>query len=178
MQQIQVSDLKTVLSQDRAGDAIILDVRSPGEYQSERIEGTSNIPLNEIERHVHNLSNYKHIYVHCASGARSQQACQKLDTLGLDNIVNVEGGLSAWKNAGFPVYRSTKAPLPLNQQVQVAAGSLILTGVALGVAVNPAFIGLSAFVGAGLTFAGLTGNCAMGVLLAQMPWNRAPQSQS
>jgi rhodanese-related sulfurtransferase len=173
MQQIQVSDLRTVLNQDRAGEAIILDVRTPGEYQSERIEGTANIPLSEIDRHLDNLRNYNHIYVHCASGARSSQACEKLNTLGLDNIVNVEGGLSAWKNEGFPVYRSTNAPLPLNQQVQVAAGSLILTGVTLGAIVNPIFMGISAFVGAGLTYAGLSGNCGMAILLARMPWNRA-----
>ena len=173
MQNIEVSHLKEVLNQDRAGEAIILDVRTAGEYQSEHIDGTANIPLNEIDRHVNNLRGYKHIYVHCASGNRSSQACQKLNTLGLDNIVNVEGGLSAWKQAGFPVYRSTRAVLPINQQVQVAAGSLILLGVTLGTLINPLFIGISAFVGAGLTFAGLSGTCTMGLILARMPWNRA-----
>ena len=173
MQKIQVTQLKDVLNQDRAGEAIILDVRTSGEYQSEHIEGTANIPLSEIDRHIDNLKQYKHIFIHCASGNRSSQACQKLGTLGLDNIVNVEGGLSAWKQAGFPVYRSTRATLPINQQVHVAAGTLILSGMVLGTLINPALYGISAFVGAGLTFAGLTGTCTMGLILARMPWNRA-----
>jgi len=173
MQTIDVSQLRTVLGQDRAGDAIILDVRTAGEYQSEHIEGTANIPLSEIDNHTENLRHYRHIYVHCASGNRSSQACQKLNTLGLDNIVNVSGGISAWKQAGFPVYKSTRAILPINQQVQVVAGSLILLGVILSLLVHPALIGISAFVGAGLTFAGLSGTCTMGLILARMPWNRA-----
>ena len=59
------------------------------------------------------------------------------------------------------------------RQVQIAAGALILAGVILSVTVNPAFLGLSAFVGAGLTFAGVTGWCGMAHLLALMPWNKA-----
>ena len=173
MQTIQVNALKNVLSQERAGDAIILDVRTPAEYNGERIEGTANIPLDQINQHIDTLRDYKHIYVHCASGNRSSQACQKLGTLGLDNIVNVEGGISAWKDAGFPVFRSTKATLPIQQQVHIVAGSLAFTGAVLGLIINPAFVLISAFVGAGLTFAGVTGTCTMGLILARMPWNRA-----
>ena len=63
-------------------------------------------------------------------------------------------------------------PLPLMRQVQIAAGVLILLGVALGYTVNSGFFLLSAFVGAGLAFAGITGFCGMARLLALMPWNR------
>ncbi len=58
------------------------------------------------------------------------------------------------------------------RQVQITAGLLILTGIVLGWAVNPIFYALSAFVGAGLTFAGATGWCGMAMLLKTMPWNR------
>ena len=58
------------------------------------------------------------------------------------------------------------------RQVQIAAGLLILAGVALGLVVAPAWFGLAGFVGAGLTFAGLTGWCGMARLLALLPWNR------
>jgi rhodanese-related sulfurtransferase len=173
MQTIQVATFRDVLNQDHAGDAVILDVRTPSEHNSERILGTTNIPLDEIEKHLDELRGYKHVYVHCASGNRSSQACQKLSTLGLDNIINVEGGLSAWKDAGFPIFKNESAPLPIPQQVHVVAGSLVLTGAVLGLLLNPLFILISAFVGAGLTYAGLSGTCMMGVLLARMPWNRA-----
>lgn len=173
MQTIQANQLRELIRQDNLGEAVIIDVRTANEYRNERIDGTANVPLDEIERHVDNLRQYKHVYVHCASGGRSSQACQKLNTLGLDNIVNVQGGINAWKDAGFPVYRSTKYTLPIQQQVQIAAGSLVLLGVILSTLVHPLWLGLSAFVGAGLTFAGVTGTCTMGLILARMPWNRA-----
>ena len=173
MQTIQVNALKDVLKTDNAGEAIILDVRTPAEYNAEHIEGTANIPLDQIDQHLNTLRGYKHIYVHCASGNRSTQACRKLDTLGMDNIINVEGGLSAWKSEGFPIFRSRKSVLPIMQQVQIVAGSLAFMGAVLGLIINPAFVLISAFVGAGLTFAGATGTCTMGLILARMPWNRA-----
>jgi hypothetical protein len=62
--------------------------------------------------------------------------------------------------------------ISLERQVRIAAGSLVLIGSALAWWVHPAFIGLAAFVGAGLVFAGATDTCGMGLLLARMPWNR------
>ena len=58
------------------------------------------------------------------------------------------------------------------RQVQIAAGSLVLLGLILSQTVAPAWILLCWFVGAGLTFAGLSGFCGMARLLALMPWNR------
>jgi rhodanese-related sulfurtransferase len=87
----------------------------------------------------------------------------------------LEGGVDGWAAAGFPVVENAKAPLEIMRQVQIAAGSLVVAGVALGLLVHPAFFGLSAFVGAGLTFAGATGFCGMARLLAVMPWNRPVQ---
>jgi hypothetical protein len=67
-----------------------------------------------------------------------------------------------------------KAPLEIMRQVQIAAGLLVLTGVGLGLGVNPLFFALAALVGAGLTLAGATGFCGMARLLALAPWNRRP----
>ena len=86
-------------------------------------------------------------------------------------MVNVEGGTLACVEAGLPVVRGKKA-ISLERQVRIAAGSLVLLGVLLGWFVHPAFIGLSAFVGAGLVFAGITDTCGMGMMLARMPWNQ------
>jgi hypothetical protein len=62
--------------------------------------------------------------------------------------------------------------MSLERQVRIAAGILILVGVALHYLVHPYLLGLSAFVGAGLVFAGVTDTCAMGMLIAKMPWNQ------
>ncbi len=76
----------------------------------------------------------------------------------------------AWEQAGLSVTRGKKA-ISLERQVRIAAGLLVLIGVGLSF-VHPYWIGLSAFVGAGLTFAGITDTCGMGLLLARMPWNK------
>jgi len=172
MQTIDVRDLKDLLSHESAADTLVIDVRTPVEYQREKIVGVVNMPLDDIENYVDDLRDYNHVYVHCASGNRSTQACTKLDTLGLDNIVNVSGGITAWKDAGFHTRENKRAPLPIMQQVQIAAGSLVLVGVILSLLVHPVLIGISAFVGAGLIFAGWSGICTMGLILARMPWNR------
>jgi rhodanese-related sulfurtransferase len=59
-----------------------------------------------------------------------------------------------------------------SRQVRIAAGALVFIGAVLGYFVHPYFIGLSAFVGAGLVFAGITDTCGMGMMIAKMPWNR------
>jgi rhodanese-related sulfurtransferase len=96
---------------------------------------------------------------------------------GVTNVINVEGGTRAWDQAGLPVVRGKKT-ISLERQVRIAAGSLVLLGAALGYFINPLFIGLSAFVGAGLIFAGVTDTCGMGMMLAKMPWNQVRDSAS
>ena len=95
---------------------------------------------------------------------------------GFSNVVNIEGGTMACVEAGLPVVRGKKA-ISLERQVRIAAGSLVLLGAALSF-VHPAFIGLSAFVGAGLVFAGITDTCGMGLILARMPWNQSGNSST
>jgi len=84
----------------------------------------------------------------------------------------LDGGLDAWKKAGLPVALDRSQPIDIIRQVQIAAGSLVLMGMLLGTLFSPGFYALSAFVGAGLVFAGVSGFCGMAHLLALMPWNR------
>ena len=96
---------------------------------------------------------------------------------GFTNIVNVEGGTLACVEHGLPVVRGNKM-VSLERQVRIAAGLLVLVGALLGWLVHPALHGLSAFIGAGLLFAGITDTCGMGMLLARMPWNQLPDQAS
>ena len=77
----------------------------------------------------------------------------------------------AWRRARLPV-REGRKRLPVDRQVQLIAGGMVLTGLALGTLVNPWFLVISAFFGAGLTFAGATGTCGLALVLLKMPWNR------
>ena len=89
----------------------------------------------------------------------------------------MEGGTLACEAANLPVVRGQKA-ISLERQVRIAAGSLVLIGAILGFWVDPYWIALAAFVGAGLIFAGITDTCGMAMLLARMPWNQVPAEDS
>lgn len=153
----------------------LIDVRTPVEFQEVHVGFAKNYPLDRLDANAlttsRNGNAEKPLYVICRSGGRSKMACQKLISGGLSNIVNVEGGTVACQAAGLPVVKGKKA-VSLERQVRIAAGALVLVGVILGFGVHPGFYGISAFVGAGLVFAGVTDTCAMGMVLAKMPWNQ------
>lgn len=152
----------------------LIDVRTPVEFQETHVSYARNVPLERFDAKkfvTERNGSPKTVYVMCRSGGRAQQACEKLLAAGAPNVVNVEGGVLAWDQAGLPVVRGKKA-ISLERQVRIAAGSLVLLGSAIGFFVTPYGIGLSAFIGAGLVFAGITDTCGMGMVLARMPWNQ------
>jgi rhodanese-related sulfurtransferase len=151
----------------------LIDVRTPVEFQELHVEGARNIPLDRLDPpHLlkERATPSEPIYFICQKGGRAGQACEKFHRAGFTNVINVEGGTQACVEVGIPAVRGKKA-MSLERQVRIAAGSLVLLGVGLSL-VHPWFIGLSAFVGAGLVFAGITDTCGMGMLLARMPWNQ------
>ena len=159
----------------------LIDVRTPVEFREVHVEVARNVPLDQLDpaalMQARNGSANEPLYVICRSGSRGQQACEKFLKAGFSNVVNVEGGTLACVEAGLSVIRGKKA-ISLERQVRIAAGSLVLLGAGLGAFVHPAFMGLSAFVGAGLMFSGITDTCGMGMLLARMPWNGCSQTES
>ncbi len=153
----------------------LIDVRTGAEYREVHAEPARPVPLDGLEprkvMEARNGTKDDPLYVICHSGSRGRQACERFAAAGYRNVVNVEGGTRAWERAGLPVVRGKKS-VSLERQVRIAAGSLVVLGTGLGAFVHPGFLGLSAFVGAGLVFAGITDTCGMGMLLARMPWNR------
>ena len=155
--------------------AVLIDVREADEHAREHIPGAVNRPLSALGPRL-DAGGARAVIFHCKSGGRTATSATRLAeaAAGCDAYV-VAGGLDAWKGAGLPTVADRRQPIEIMRQVQIAAGALILLGGALGWLVDPAFFALSIGVGAGLTFAGLTGTCAMATLLRRMPWNRAPQ---
>lgn len=156
----------------KAGDAVLIDIREPDEYAREHIPGAKSLPISSLDGSDLTLASGQHAIFHCKSGMRTDSNCARLAQHVRGEAFMLEGGLDAWRASGLPTAKDEKAPLEINRQVQITAGSLILIGVLLGWLVNPAFFGLSAFVGAGLMFAGISGWCGMATLLQAMPWNR------
>jgi rhodanese-related sulfurtransferase len=173
MRQISVDSFKEVVTAERGNSSVdFINVCTPAEYKEKHIAGVRNIPLDALKNHVQEFAGKQTVYVHCRSGRRAEQAIARLHELGVTaELVNVEGGLLAWDEAGHPTSTLTNR-MPIMRQVLLIAGSLVLLGILLSLVGHPWFIALSAFVGAGLTFAGASGWCGMSFLLARMPWNK------
>lgn len=157
-----------------AGRAVLIDIREPVEFARERIPGArlASIEVIETVDFTADKDKGRAAIFHCASGARTRMNAERLVALGFRQNFVLDGGLQAWKHAGLPTRLDTSQPIELMRQVQIAAGSLVLLGALLAAFVDPRFVWLSGFVGAGLLFAGVTGFCGMARLLALMPWNR------
>jgi rhodanese-related sulfurtransferase len=165
----------------KAAAVDLIDVRTPVEFREIHVAFARNLPLDRLDPQDltagRDAASERPLYFICQKGGRGQQACEKLAAAGFAHAVNVEGGTLACEAAGLPVVRGKKA-VSLERQVRIAAGSLVLLGAALAYFVHPAWLALAAFVGAGLVFAGITDTCGMAMLLARMPWNRLPESES
>lgn len=160
------------------GEAVtLIDVRTPLEYRHVHVPFAENLPLDELDSLTESRRAQwagKPVYVICQSGSRAKTACERLRQAGIQAI-SVEGGTKGWTDAGLAVKRG-RGVISLDRQVRIGAGSLVLLGVGLGTMVHPGFLGIAAFVGAGLVFAGVTDTCGMAMLLARMPWNQLPKS--
>jgi len=154
----------------REGRAVLLDVREPAEHRALRIADARLMPLASVD--AGQVPSGEKLVVHCLKGGRGSAACEKLlrQNPGLE-IYNLAGGIQGWEAAGLPVIRG-KAMLPLDRQVQLAMGSVLILAAALTLAVNSNWAWLTAALGAGLALAGLTGFCGLAYILARMPWNR------
>ena len=154
----------------------LLDVRTPAEHAGIHVPEVQLVPLDQLDAtklaSVNGFAKDQPLYIFCRTGNRAKQAAEKLEKSGYAQCHVVDGGTMAWAEAGLPVTRGTSKVISLERQVRIAAGGLVLTGVLLAQFVNPAFIWLSGFIGAGLTLAGITDWCGMGMLIAKMPWNQ------
>ena len=164
---------------EQQGSALLLDVRTPAEFEEVHIDGAVLHPLNEFNpAHVQKLAEGKRAcFVICRSGGRARQAAEKLAAHGLTSVQIMTGGMQSWESEGLPVKRG-RSTISLERQVRIAAGALVFAGSLLAYLFSPGWIALPAFVGAGLMFAGITDTCGMGMVLARMPWNNRKPSSS
>ncbi len=163
-------DARRVREMLQGGECVVVDVREPDEHAREHIEGTTLMPLSRFDPAA--LPEGATVVFHCRSGTRSQEAAQKALAAGCAGVCYLAGGISAWRQAGLPIVENHRAPISIMRQVQITAGSLVVAGTLLGAFVDPWWLVLSGFVGAGLTFAGVSGTCGLALVLGKMPWNK------
>ena len=165
--------------QKQSTNLVLIDVRSPMEYQIQHIKDSFNIPLDKISTESvesllseHKLAHDESVYLICKSGKRSKMAQQKLeDSPG--SIICIDGGIDDMTDDNTIQFNEGSSRfLSLERQVRITVGALILNGFILGASVNPAFYSVTAFLGAGLIVSGITDWCGMGLMIAKMPWNK------
>lgn len=174
MKEITPKAFRDLMAKAKDEDVLVLDVREPHEHEGGHIPNVYNLPLCDIEHHLDEIKKYKQVLVHCQSGRRSEAALGILSEHGID-AAHMLGGIAAWQQEGHPIKKRGKV-MPIMQQVLLIAGLLVFTGTLLTAYVHPGFGLLTGFVGAGLTYAGASGNCLMARLLGYMPWNRSTRS--
>jgi rhodanese-related sulfurtransferase len=170
-------DVQTLQERLRADDAPrVLDVRTPAEFETAHIPGAYNVPLDTLREHRGELRRHldDDVVLVCRSGQRATQAENALRDAGLPGLRVLDGGMVAWESAGAPVNRGRQT-WELERQVRLVAGSIVAVSVLASILLPP--LKWVAFaIGAGLTFAAVTNTCAMGMMLAKMPWNRTTGS--
>lgn len=158
---------------DRLDTYTVIDVRTPGEYATGHLPGAHNIPLDHLHTALPALKAAAargELLMVCASGNRSATACEQLSAADIP-ATTLTGGTTAWTAQGHRVDSAASATWPMERQVRLAAGSLVVAGLALGTRYRPARW-LSAAIGGGLVFSAATNTCGMAALLAKLPHNQ------
>ena len=162
----------------RRAELTVIDVRTPGEFAGGHVPGAHNIPLDrldEAEDALRVAAVRGPLALVCASGNRSLTALRTLREAGIA-AASVEGGTKGWSEAGHPLDRpalpeGARPRWPMERQVRLAAGSLVLLGLGTGLAFPRARL-LSAGIGAGLVYSAVSDTCGLAAVLSKLPYNR------
>jgi len=159
---------------DRQDDLLLIDVRAAGEFETAHIRGSYHVPLPLLKEHTPDFAARMgtHVVLICQSGARAEQARQRLGSAGLNGAMVLSGGVPAYASVGGDIVRG-RSSWALERQVRMAAGSLVLAGMLAGRFISPNLRVIAGTIGAGLAYSAATNSCALGRVLSWMPWNRS-----
>jgi rhodanese-related sulfurtransferase len=150
----------------------VIDVRTPGEFETGHIEGSYNVPLDLLDEHISDLAALEHnVVLVCQSGARATKALDQLVAAGKSNLRLLEGGISAWTASGGDIARTNRTRWAMERQVRLAAGSVVVASIVGSIWLRPVRV-LAGLIGAGLVFSAVTNTCGMARVLAKLPYNR------
>ena len=157
---------------DSATPPRVLDVRTPASSSRRISPAPTTCRLDLLREHRDEIIKHldEDVVLVCRSGQRATQAEETLRTAGFTNVHILDGGIAAWEAKGFAVNRGAQR-WDLERQVRLVAGSIVL-GSVLGSIAAPKLKWVAGAIGGGLTFAALSNTCAMGMMLAKLPYNR------
>ncbi|WP_313824965.1 rhodanese family protein [Leclercia sp.] len=165
----------TEVKQKLKSGAQLVDIRGRDEWEYEHIQDSFSVPLDQrlpdgLTLLGQNPSGC--VIFHCQTGMRTEAKKAQCAALGAAaKVYLLKGGMNAWKSAGYTTVKAKRRVLPVMRQVQIVAGTLVVSGLLAGALWTEWLYFLAGFVGCGLIFAGITGWCGMAVLLERMPWN-------
>ncbi|WP_395338031.1 rhodanese-like domain-containing protein [Ningiella sp. W23] len=156
----------------------LVDVREAIEFAGGHIPDSELHPVSHISTDAIKMDKDA-VIVYCQKGVRGAKACKKIcammeqtiDTPRKIEVFNLSGGIEAWESDGLDIVRLKTKVLPLQRQVQLAIGLLLLLFSAMSIFVNHAFVWAIVFMSVGLIIAGISGFCGLARLVAMMPWN-------
>ena len=170
--------MKTLTPQEAVSwQGRFVDVRNLDEFAGERLAGAACVPMDRLMSAAGAWDPAEPILLTCQMGVRAAKAAGQLEQVGFKDVHIVQGGLNACKEAGLEVVRTGRG-MPLQQQVMIGAGSVLLTGLILSVVVHPWFLAIDWFAASMLLVAGISGFCPMAKILGRMPWNRTADCSS
>jgi rhodanese-related sulfurtransferase len=166
-------------------NVVLVDIRSQREFAKGHIPGATFYPLEifDAKALIHKacvpFPDQPTIYITCANGSKSKEACQQLADEGYEYITKLEGGLKAWNAAGLPIHKINLSPsenhtFKLKQQIQIAIGVMVTLGTLLGTFVNTGFLAISLLAGLGSIYEGVFGTDYLKQILLKMSWNKWP----
>ena len=171
--QIDPTELRAKIQ--RGDDLQIIDVREFPEFASGHISNSQLIPLSKLGSRYQELNPNLLVVCVCRSGKRSGQAAKTLRNLGLEKVLQLQGGLLAWERSGLPLVRNEKAPWSIERQVRFGLGLCVLAGLLLSLR-WPAAIIICWMMGTGMVLTAMIDWCGMALILAKAPWNREQTS--
>lgn len=170
-------DAKTLKKWMDAGQAVIVDVREPSEFAECHIKGAHLIPSGSINCSKLPEHKGKKLVFHCKLGRRGAMACDKvcIEDKSLQ-VYNLEGGITAWQDAGFPVEKGGSTMkgechnccMKIENKIRVILGGAIVLLVLMGHYVAPFFYFLAGLVGAVMAVTGITGKCMLRDIFMKM----------
>ena len=150
---------------------LLVDVRSASEFAAGHVPGSVSMPMEEAESRLEDIPKDAPVVLLCQSGSRAGMVCELIQHE-RPNASVLDGGVDAWELAKMPLVSTRRTRWSIERQVRLTAGLLVLIGTVFSMILAPGWIYVAMFIGAGLTFSGLTNFCGMAALYALMPWNK------
>jgi rhodanese-related sulfurtransferase len=175
MNTITATDFGNLIKNSQAAN--IVDVRTPAEFAECHVAGAKLAPLDALDpRKVADAlkpADGAQIYLLCKGGTRAGKAAEQFRAAGIANVCVVAGGTEACVAAGLPVNRGGgKAGIPLDGQVRIAIGVMILAFWFGARWVHHSIAYLLPVMAVALIYSGVSGFCGMAILLGKAPWNQ------